>query len=475
MLKNCLGLAFFLVCVSTGIAAAQSHTEERPEIPADLYFEFQSVRPEDNAIINWRRAAEVEVPLDAKLTQIVEFCWTPGARRPSNEDLDTLRSWVRRDREALDLFDGSLTKSKAQWPEQNPQNTEPELRAMYHLSRARLLEADSLAEEKKFSEAVDSLKKSLKLADLGINGNASDLQYLLSVRIRSLVQGGMVRLAADPGLSMPLLGRLLKDLPRLDSESNAYSKVLRVDFTRYVQHAADVHKLAESWAKIPETNDALLYYPEDLRRPFKILVDPLLVAAHPKPFDEIGALNDDIRFKRIFRTNCILAWSNRNDSVDRECAAVTQSLREEIKPLMDLVKDEPLPLSKRAAERARAAYLQIENPIGRIFETSILVHIASDAKVFQCRTEREAGRAIIGLLIFERQKGKLPAKLSDLVEANILDSIPFDLFANAPLSYSRDRRIVWSVGEDGVDDGGEGADGLRWRSGDAVWKIPNIE
>ena len=474
MLKVYLSLAFVFIGVSNEMAATPGQTEDKPSIPPDLYYEFQAVAPEDNAIVNWRRAEQVEVQLDAKLTQVLGYCWTPGVRRPSDEDLNALRSWVRRDKEALDLFDASLLKAKAQWPEQNLQERQPELFAISHLSKARLFEADLLAKDRKFVEAADSLEKSLRIADLGINGDAGVIQYLLSARIRSLVQGGILRLAATRDLPMPLLERLLKDLPGLDSETNVYSKVLRIEFTRYTHRDIDVHKLAESWAKISETNDALLFYPDELRRPFKVMLDPLLVAAHPKPLDEIRALNNDIRYFRIFRTNSTVAWSNRSDVVESECAEVTEKLLQQIKPLMDLLKDQPLPLSKQVADEAQREYLKIENPIGRIWAGSILNHVASDAKVFQCRTEREAGRAILALLIFERRKGMLPDKLSDLVEANILDSVPFDPFANAALHYSRERRIVWSVGEDGVDDGGEGVGQLRWLSGDAVWQIPNI-
>jgi hypothetical protein len=273
---------------------------------------------------------------------------------------------------------------------------------------------------------------------------------------------------------MPLLERLLKDLPPLDSETNTYDRVLRVEFTRYGYRTTDVRRLAEAWSKISETNDALLFYPENLRRPFKVLLDPSLVAVHPKPLDEIVQLNKDIRYLRIFRTNSVSAWTNRSEVVQDECAETIERLEEEIKPLMELVKDEPLPLSKQAADRARPAYLRIKNPIGRMFAGSILDLVESESRVFRCRTEREAARAILGLLIFERREGILPEKLSDVVDAKILESVPFDPFGNAPISYSRDRRIVWSVGQDGVNDNGKSDDKLHWFTGDAVWHVPEI-
>ncbi len=123
---------------------------------------------------------------------------------------------------------------------------------------------------------------------------------------------------------------------------------------------------------------------------------------------------------------------------------------------MEITKNEPLPLSHRAAQnRKRTAHLQITNPVGRIANCSFMTIAWDDSKVFRARTEREATRAVLALIIFERNKGVLPAKLSDLVDANILKPVPMDFFADAPLHYSRERRILWSVGIDGHDDDGD--------------------
>jgi hypothetical protein len=56
-----------------------------------------------------------------------------------------------------------------------------------------------------------------------------------------------------------------------------------------------------------------------------------------------------------------------------------------------------------------------------------------------------------------------------------VDSIPIDPFAGNPLHYSRERREVWSVGEDGVDNDGEGNPFSPWLGKDAVWEIPKIK
>jgi hypothetical protein len=473
MLRLYISLMVILSAGFAKAAVAPDRAQEKPPVPPDLYFDFKPVAAEDNAIINWRRAAALDVPPGEHLRAVMKYAWTPDAREPSDEDLDALRAWVRREKEALDLFNASLQKPKTQWPEQDPQNRQPELGALAHLTHARLVEADWLAKEKKFTNAVESLEGSLKLVQFGFDGDAGSLQYILCTSVRTLDQRAVLRLAARRGIPEPLLERLLKDLPRLDFETNTFIRVMRVGFTRSASRNVNVRKLTESWSKISETNAVLFIYPEELRRPFKVLLDPELAAAHPKPLDEIAMMNSDILDSRIYRTNCLSAWTNRSDAVEVRHAETIERLKEEIKPLMELVKEEPLPLSRQAAEKARSAYLQIENPIGRIFAGEILSD--GDERVFRCRTEREAVRAMIALLIFERRKGMLPGKLSDLVDAKILDSVPFDYFANAPMSYSRDRRIVWSVGQDAENDDGESEGNfLDWYSGDAVWHVPKI-
>ena len=455
-------------------ATAPAPGEEKPPIPPDLRVEFKAAPSEENAIFEWRKAAALEERADARLAELQVFCWNQGAPKPSDQDLDALRSWVQRNREALRVFEASLRKPKAQWPEDDLQKTQPEMRALADLIRARLVEAELLSESKKFSEAVESLEKSLKLAQLGVEGDGRELHYVLSANARTLVQLAMLRLGAQPDCPEPLLERLLKDLPKLDSETNTLVRILRVGLTRSTTSDVDVRKLADSWAKISVNDRSMLIYPEELRRPFKVLLDPLLVAAHPKPFNAAAARRRDIFYTRVQITNCVSSWENQENVIQEERDATIDKLKEDIEPLMELVKDEPLPLSKQAAERALAAYLKIENPIGRIFAGETPVISDGVARLFHCRTEREAIRALLGLIIFERKKGVLPAKLSDVVDAGILDSLPFDPFANAPLSYSRDRCIVWSVGQDGVDDDGKSESPRNWYSGDAFWSVPKL-
>jgi hypothetical protein len=58
-----------------------------------------------------------------------------------------------------------------------------------------------------------------------------------------------------------------------------------------------------------------------------------------------------------------------------------------------------------------------------------------------------------------------------LVEEKLLDKLPLDAFNDEPLHYDRDRALLWSVAENGIDDGGKDPPGKIWSGKDAVWSL----
>lgn len=474
MLRTIILITGLLGVLLQGGWAATTSMDEKPALPDDLYFELKAVPADQNAIIQWRQAAAVEVSLSDKQKITIKYCTTPGAREPSADDLDGLQAWLKRNREALEIFDASLQKAKAQWPERNPQNKEPEMLALSVMIRARLFAADQLAEQNKFADAVRSLEGSLKLTQMGVDGDPALINYSIACSMRTATQDAIMRLACRKQVPVPLLKQLLTNLPSLTMETNIYDHVLRAEFTRDYNNHFDLKRLIGDWSKMMATNSAVLsFYPDELQRAFRILLDPALVPLHPKPLDLSADIERNIRNYRLYRENSFVPWTERDSEVELENENDRTNLVHDVAPLMKLLRDDSLPLSRAAAQKARAAYVQIENPIGRIFNTSILGFMISDLKVCQVRTEREAARAFLALIIFERQKGRLPATLSDLVQEKILEVVPLDPFCGKPLNYSRDQRKIWSVSNDGVDDNGESGQ-LRWYEKDAVWQIPEL-
>ena len=58
-----------------------------------------------------------------------------------------------------------------------------------------------------------------------------------------------------------------------------------------------------------------------------------------------------------------------------------------------------------------------------------------------------------------------------------LDAEPYDYFRDGPLRYSKERRIIWSVGPNEADDGwGSVRNGRHTRSRDDIyWSVPDVK
>jgi hypothetical protein len=76
------------------------------------------------------------------------------------------------------------------------------------------------------------------------------------------------------------------------------------------------------------------------------------------------------------------------------------------------------------------------------------------AKKSQADVWLEATRTILALRAYQLTHGNLPPDLSALVP-EFLDEVPVDDFDGQPLRYSSERKIVYSVGQNLKDDGGD--------------------
>jgi len=123
----------------------------------------------------------------------------------------------------------------------------------------------------------------------------------------------------------------------------------------------------------------------------------------------------------------------------------------------------------RSPQRVRYYYSMIAIPYyTKACETSV-----------HAETERQMTLAAIALKRCQLRHGQLPASLDGLVP-EFLPVVPFDYMGAKPASYrlmAGDRYVLYSVGEDGKDDGGDPSGGPNgmWTGRDAVWPSPAPE
>jgi hypothetical protein len=95
------------------------------------------------------------------------------------------------------------------------------------------------------------------------------------------------------------------------------------------------------------------------------------------------------------------------------------------------------------------------NMLGQIWYRMMMpAVIPSLAKKSQADAQLQATRVILALRAYQLAHGSLPADLNALVP-EFLDKVPVDDFDGQPLRYSPERKIVYSVGKNLKDDGGD--------------------
>jgi hypothetical protein len=63
--------------------------------------------------------------------------------------------------------------------------------------------------------------------------------------------------------------------------------------------------------------------------------------------------------------------------------------------------------------------------------------------------------------------------LSELVDAELLESVPIDPFSGQEVRYDLQRRLIWSFGTNEEDNGGDWDFDAEFPDGkDLVWRIP---
>jgi hypothetical protein len=86
----------------------------------------------------------------------------------------------------------------------------------------------------------------------------------------------------------------------------------------------------------------------------------------------------------------------------------------------------------------------------------------------------EATVAILALFAYKAKEGRFPESLQQLVDKELILSVPMDPYSDAPLVYKAagNRFTLYSVGEDFTDNGGRPCE---WddKDGDHVfWPVP---
>jgi len=438
--------------------------------PGGLEFRRPEIPSERNAVEAWHQAARGWKAPDAAATAAFASAWKPGPWKAS-EEADRICALHR---DALSTVEASLSLAEAQWPGRKTGGDplDPAMAALRGLQQARLYLARRALAEGRPDESVAMLLGSVRLGQRACEARGALIHYLVGNGLRRQAERSIRDGAVAGWFDAARLQALAAGLGPLDTEPEVFATVIRVEWTDYElprpDPVADARRMANAYATNPELTGILV--PEGLERLHRIFWDPALVAGHPAAIDH-DAMRDRMaaRYRR-WMANVRRPWAAREVDPPEAMAAQARLLADAA-ALLKRVEKEPFPLSAKAIRRIQPLYNRIGNPIGRLLVAcEDVIKVSSDV-VFRVRAEREATRGTLALARFRTNRGRWPHDWTEVVAEGLIAAPPADPFSGGTLHYSAAPPRVWSVGENGKDDGGKSTGEGPWAAADAVWPI----
>lgn len=496
--------------VSGDQAPAPVRLEIRDKIPEDLRYQKPDLPDAKNALTHWKASkADYVNLLDVRTYLDYLSHFRSSGAFPDGELGKELENWVASNKKSFDLLEQGNRQEACRFPEPMSQDELfPGLSHLRQLTRMRWIRCGLLLKEGKQEEAVNEVLAALRTGRLLLDGRGALIPYLVGCAIHSMGLGFGIELAGHKDLTRESLKRILDDLPAGAVGPSQMLATVRaefhVGFTRRLECMRLERPIVEQMVAFISMTDTKVADPRSVaalepllreaKNPFDWKATFELAARHyggmiasvQKPWPdrdrkleaEIEKLYENwnsllTRFVRLSLTEH-LSTSTRKapDSVENiggETDVATDKIAELLDNILPAPPDDDLPQLKRDFSKE-------ENAWGLSWAgMTELAMVRSLSSMYRQQQEVQSSRAILALRIYEIDHGALPGRLKDLVDAGLLASEPEDVFCQGKLKYSKERRVVWSVGQDEIDGGGEYTDADPWASKDAVWKIPKAQ
>jgi len=449
------------------------------ELPPELLDEGPATPETRNAYPLWARAAAALEPMPADLRAAVDKAGPAGLSR---EDRARLDAWRRRAKPSWDLFVRGATLNTLRQPYRGlmdpPGPPPPPIKSLLDLSDFAL--RDALASQRPDS-ILEELQRRLRAARLLIESGSSVEDWIDGAALeRTVVHDAQRHLLAGElpfDASVSILVRLGEAEP-LDA---ALARSLAGGFR--AQFLSGLDFLARNNAEGGYENDLLKSLRNTARARLK---GADKIAALEALGQELLDTRETLRLAGALfergRADVMAPWSRRDRGMDEMAAACdawaeAAGAKAALHPVLRRMEEGQMSAEDLAAIRAAIRNIAGKRLAGMMKDCYSL----SKAVLARAMLRREVLKAQVAIKAFAGRRGEPPQRLQDLVDGMFLASVPQDPFDGGPLRYSRDRLLLWSVGPDEKDDGGQDAplDDQRVSSSledaalkDFVWRAP---
>ena len=356
--------------------------------------------------------------------------WTRASRRPwSAEEFPAVHQWIEANHAVGDaLFEASQ-------------------REHFFVPTLRLSQEDALIH--RFSFPLYTQTK-------------EGMDYLRCRAMRR-IQAGETKLAIRDLQAGHQLGRLMATQPTLigwligigiDSEAMRGSRILAHEGKLTSQQIADYRQFLRELPPIP-----------NLSRPFNGerigILDMISMFADGRGEDNAETRNGVTRFSSCIDFDYVMARFNRRYDQYVEVARMEKS--DERFDAINELEDEVLESGRGRSKAGLVAKIafgtsrSLSDEFADYLE-QLTMPLFSSVGISNARHKREVDVTDLAfaLAAYRLEKGSYPEALDALVP-DFIPAIPRDVYGEEPLRYRHEAEgyVVWSVGEDGVDDGDE--------------------
>ncbi len=441
---------------------AQTETLARAKTPwRDLLLPRTELPAENNALTRWRPLFPRLFPDDAGLREHLRAGASP-LENPEVVADPELKTWIASLTPVLSEL--VVRENEAlQFPELlGPGTPFPDHQPLRQLALVRTVALKAAWLDGRRDEALAFAFENLALSRVLLRTQEGLLPLINATGVWQLSLDGVYWLARQPDLTPSQAARLQLALfgdERLAAD--ALIRAFRGEFTFFT------HFLAQ---RLPQTNDVELLLSGIGSFGLEPAIsppegEPRLALAAREPFDREATLQaaaEDVQgWLNAFATS-----RHPRGLFATHTQARLKGYAQEIHALLRYaVQDTPGDGVQVGTVDAEIA--AVENPVGKLFLVITTPQWeALSVSVFR----REAQRGALTALLAWRRLGR-PAAWKELVTAGLLATSPADPFSTGALRCKPGSSRIWSVGENGIDDGGAGDGENLGHPLDIVWSL----
>ena len=420
---------------TTPVAPAGKQTTEA--CPDSLKLARRELPAEQNAYVIFTNAMpEIKLPDDKALQDAYLLACTLSTNMPEGEARKQLDAWLESKKEPLALISQGIALGQFQFPDLGINEfTRYKFSDMRHAARVKVILAREHAERGEYTKSAREFVETFKMGQLITAGEGSMIHYLVGMAVQGLGLNGMRWLVCRDDVPPEVLRQIQSDLPIPSATDPILAQTYRAEYARYSVPAL---KEAERNASNP-TND----FPIRISRVFDLTNSVTLAGV----------------FSARFVTNALTPWPNRDTRItsDIENLVTLEGVTNNSDFFFDLTRSQ----NKTRADRKK--WKQLEklgrkhpNILGKLMLAMIIpVGDKLLENSVQFRTKINLTRTLVALQLYRRDIGDWPESLEDVRLKSLLPDPPIDFFTGKSVLYSREKGMLWSVGADGKDDGGD--------------------